>query len=157
MPRTPSDYSKTILYKFVCNDLSIVDEYIGHTTHFIKRKNHHKASCMGNTGNSVCKLYTMINNNGGWDNWTMIEIEKYPCRDGNEARARERYHYELSNANMNDRSPFGRLLNNSDRAKEWRENKGKKICLCGKSISACNFKRHLLICQSSSSSSSPDV
>jgi len=42
MPRTPVDYSKTIIYKIVCKDLSIVDLYVGHTTdlekiNYIKR------------------------------------------------------------------------------------------------------------------------
>ena len=31
----------------------------------------------------------MIRENGDWNNWSMIEIEKYPCNDDNEARARE--------------------------------------------------------------------
>ena len=35
----------------------------------------------------------------------MIEIEKYPCNDKNEACTRERYYYELLNANMNIQCP----------------------------------------------------
>jgi len=35
----------------------------------------------------------------------MLEIEKYPCKDGNEARLRERYWYEQLNANMNMVNP----------------------------------------------------
>ena len=45
MPRKPIDYSKTISYKIVCNDLSITDCYVGHTTDFTKRKSHHKSDC----------------------------------------------------------------------------------------------------------------
>jgi hypothetical protein len=36
----------------------------------------------------------------------MIEVEKYPCCDGNEARARERHWIETLNANLNCTSPF---------------------------------------------------
>ena len=43
--------------------------------------------------------------NGNWNNWSMIEIEKYPCNDENEARSRERYWYEVLNANMNTQCP----------------------------------------------------
>jgi hypothetical protein len=36
----------------------------------------------------------------------MIEIEKYACNDGNEARARERHYYDLLNSNLNTIQPF---------------------------------------------------
>lgn len=45
MPRKIIDYSKTIMYKFVCNDLSTTDCYVGHTTDFRKRKSEHKSHC----------------------------------------------------------------------------------------------------------------
>ena len=48
-----------------------------------------------------CKIYQCIRDNGGWENWNMIEIEKYPCNDGNEARKRERYWYETLGASLN--------------------------------------------------------
>jgi len=34
MPKTEIDYSSTIIYKLVCNDLNITDNYVGHTTNF---------------------------------------------------------------------------------------------------------------------------
>jgi predicted GIY-YIG superfamily endonuclease len=45
MPIKIIDYTKTIFYKIVCNDLNIKECYIGHTTNFRKRKNHHKTVC----------------------------------------------------------------------------------------------------------------
>ena len=106
MPRTPTDYAKTVMYKFVCKDLAIADTYVGHTTDFRKRKNRHKTSCNGKGTNKNYKIYKTINENGGWDNWDMIEIEKYSCNDGSEARARERYWYETLNATMNVYRPI---------------------------------------------------
>lgn len=104
MPRLPIDYSKTVIYKIVCNNLNIKDLYVGSTTDFRRRKSQHKSSC---EANKILKVYTMINANGGWDNWTMIEIEKYTdCLDGNQSRTRERHYYELLNANMNSRMPI---------------------------------------------------
>ena len=35
MPKSNCDYSRTVIYKIVCNDLSITDCYVGHTTEFI--------------------------------------------------------------------------------------------------------------------------
>jgi hypothetical protein len=34
MPCKPVDYSRTLMYKLVCNDLNITDVYTGHTTDF---------------------------------------------------------------------------------------------------------------------------
>ena len=45
MPKLPIDYSKTIIYKIVCNDTNITDCYVGHTTDITRRKAHHKCSC----------------------------------------------------------------------------------------------------------------
>ena len=107
MPRKAIDYQKVIIYKLVCDDLSIKDLYVGHTTDFTNRKKSHKACCLNsNTRDYNYKVYKMIRDNGGWDNWSMIAIEKYPCNDDLEARARERYWYEVLNANMNSQCPI---------------------------------------------------
>jgi len=102
MPRSPIDYSKTSIYKFVCKDLNITDIYVGHTTCWKDRKRAHK-KCWNNVNNKKyhLKIYQGIRENGGWDNWDMIEIEKYSCKDTNEAKARERYWVEFYGANLN--------------------------------------------------------
>ena len=107
MPKTEINYYNTIIYRIICKDLDVSDAYIGHTTNFIKRKNQHKAYCIYNTTGrkTDLKIYKTIKDNGGWDNWDMIEIEKYPCIDANEARARERYWYEQHNSTLNVQKP----------------------------------------------------
>ena len=46
MPRTPIDYSKTLIYKLVHKeDYDNENIYIGSTTDFVKRKNSHKSCC----------------------------------------------------------------------------------------------------------------
>jgi hypothetical protein len=92
MPRKAMNYSKTVIYKLVCNNLEITDIYVGSTTNFKVRKNNHKSDCNNEKQKPYNqKKYITIRENGGWDNWSMIEIEKFPCNDDNEARARERY------------------------------------------------------------------
>ena len=103
MPKTNIDYSKVVLYKIVCKDLNITDCYVGHTTNFRRRKFQHKSSSSNEKNN--LKVYEMIRLNGNWENWEMIEIEKYPCSDANEAGARERYWYEFLHANLNCNKP----------------------------------------------------
>ena len=106
MTKTKIDYSKGLIYKFVCNDLECKDIYVGSTTNFTKRKNVHKYDCNNEKAKGYnYKVYQIIRENGGWDNWSMIEIEKYPCNDGNELRARERMKYEELKGNMNIRIP----------------------------------------------------
>ena len=106
MPRQPINYQNTIIYKIVCNNLAITDCYVGHTTDFVMRRCRHKHAYHLDEHKQHYKVYQMIRDNGGWDNWTMVEIEKYPCKDRNEAAARERYWYEqLNTAKMNMLKP----------------------------------------------------
>ena len=106
MPRVPIDYANTIVYKIVCNDLNITECYVGHTTNFVQRKNQHRKTCVNEKGQVYnCKLYKTIRENGGWENYSMIEIEKYPCNDVNEARAKEREYYEKLNSSLNSKNP----------------------------------------------------
>ena len=120
MPRIPIDYSKTIIYKLVHNeDYDNANIYIGSTTDFVKRKNAHKNCC--NTENSRGyndKRYQYIRENGGWNCFNMIEVEKYPCNDGNEARAREEYWRCLFNAQLN--------VNRAYRTEEEKKEQDKK-------------------------------
>jgi hypothetical protein len=107
MPKKIIDYSKTIIYKIVCNDLNITEVYVGHTTNFINRKAKHKSDCNNPNSKSYnFKIYNTIRQNGGFENWSMIEIEKFQdCNDIKEVSARERYWYELLNAKLNTNCP----------------------------------------------------
>ena len=156
MPRKPINYKKVIIYKLVCNDLLITDLYVGHTTDFTNRKKSHKGcSLNANYTGYNCKVYKMIREKGGWNNWSMIEIEKYPCNDDNEARARERYWYEVLNANMNTQCPILNVDEKKHKIKEYGNNyyvqnkdniKQKKNekhqCLCGGCYTTVNKSIH---------------
>ena len=121
MPKVPLNFQNTVIYKIVCNDLNIEDVYVGHTTNFTKRKCHHKSNSTNQNGKKYeLKLYKSIREHGGFENWSMIEIEKYPCNDLQEASKKERYYFELLNARLN-------MVNPSRSQKEYREmNKDKK-------------------------------
>jgi hypothetical protein len=107
MPRLPIDFSKTQMYKIVCNDLTITEVYVGHTTNWIKRKNGHKSCCNNkNTKKYTMKIYTIIRANGGWTNWSMVLIEDFPCTNLLEACKRERELYEQYDAKMNTVKPY---------------------------------------------------
>ena len=106
MPKIEIDYANTIIYKIVCNDLNITECYVGHTTNFVQRKNQHKTTCLNEKDKHYnYKLYKTIRENGGWLNYAMIELEKYPCNDVNEACAKEREYYEKLNSLLNTNKP----------------------------------------------------
>ena len=107
MPRTPIDYSNTIMYRLVCKDTNITECYIGHTTDFTKRKYQHKFATLNpKSGKYNIKVYSFIRDNGNWQNWDMIEIEKVNCLDSNEARKRERYWSEEYKSTLNSFRPI---------------------------------------------------
>jgi hypothetical protein len=148
MPKREIDYSKTVIYKIVCNDLTVKDCYVGSTTDFRKRKTQHKHSCICSNEKNNLKVYNFIRDNGGWDNWTMVLVEEYPCDTSLKAHARERHYIEQLNANLNKNIPTRtrterRQNPNSNDAlydKEYRKKyykvnvekrKIKEHCICG--------------------------
>lgn len=115
MPRTNIDYSNTIIYKLCCKDINITEIYVGHTTDMRKRKYQHKTAC----NNEISKkynynVYQFIRDNGGFENWDMIEIERFEAIDGNDARKKERYWIEELKATLN-------MIIPSRTHKEWEE------------------------------------
>jgi hypothetical protein len=107
MPKTNIDYSNTIIYKIFCNDETVTDLYVGHTTNFVQRKYAHKISCTHEkTKNYNCKLYKIIRANGGWTNWTMEIVNFFNCKDHTEARIKEQEYFLLLKATLNSIEPF---------------------------------------------------
>lgn len=161
MAKKKINYANTSMYKLVCNDLSVKDVYVGHTTLFRTRKSMHKTKCNNvNDASYNLLVYRVIRENGGWDAWQMIEIEKYPCNDENESTSRERHWYELLKATMNFQVPNRSIkewkLDNKDHVKEVKkeyESKNKEqirerkkkseTCICGSIIRSCHRSKHL--------------
>ena len=135
MPIT--DYSKTIMYKFVCNDLNVTDCYVGHTINMTKRKYKHKSICHNEKDkHHNLKIYQIIRENGGWSNWSMILVEKFPCKDKPEACKREREIFEELGAKMNMLIPYRTQEEykeyHEEYDKQYREDHKEKIEQYGK-------------------------
>lgn len=140
MPRNAIDYSNTIIYKLCCNDPSITDVYVGHTTNFTRRKQCHKQACNIETNTAYnFYVYQFIRDNGGWMNWSMVEIEKILCIDSKDAAKHERRYFELLGATLNKKVPsrpkteYRKIYNeehHEDRkieSKEYREKNKERI------------------------------
>jgi hypothetical protein len=107
MPKAEIDYSNTIFYKIYCKDTNIKDLYVGLTTNFVQRKHAHKQSCKNEKAtNHNCKLYKVIRNAGGWDNWQMEIIAFHNCKDSHEAHKKEQEYFETLGATLNSIEPL---------------------------------------------------
>ena len=123
MPRKPIDYCNTHFYKIVCRDLHIKDCYVGHTTDLVKRRYAHKTRCFNtNSDKHNIYLYQFIRENGGWDNWEIINIETRSCKDSLEAKTIEREFTENLKANLNLRKAFQTPDEKIEGKKIWRDN-----------------------------------
>ena len=120
MPKESMDYSKCIIYKIqhINNDELL---YVGHTTNFNKRKYNHKSSVNNEKGNLYnLKLYQMIRENGGWDNFNMIVIKEFPCQNLREAEAEEDKVMREMKATMN-------MIRAFHPKEEWCEDNKEKL------------------------------
>ena len=133
-----SKYSNTVIYKIVCKDVNINLVYVGHTINFNRRRLDHKTKCNNAKSKSYnSKKYSEIRNNGGWSNFNMIEIEKYPCSNKYEACKREQHYYEKLNANLNDCVPGSRFISQ----KQYNEQNKERIKLYQKAYKEQNKER----------------
>lgn len=122
MPKLPINYNRTIIYKIVkIGDSENANVYVGSTTEFTKRKYLHQYNCCNDTRISHFKVYDFIRQNGGWEEWNMIEIEKYPCNDKREAEAREEYWRCYLKAQLNSKRAFITEDELTDYKKEYRK------------------------------------
>ena len=97
------NYNKSSIYKLCCKDVNIKEEYVGSTTRFERRKMEHKYRCKSSDNN--CYVYQFINENGGIDNWDMIQIEEVNVNNRRELETRERYWIEFLKAELNCNIP----------------------------------------------------
>ena len=124
MTKIQIDYSKVCIYKLCCKNTDIKDIYVGHTTNFEQRKNGHKRSCEIEKKETI--VYKFIRENGGWTNWSMVQIENYNCDNKRQAEIRERYWIETLEAKLNTNNPITTKDEKEKQKQDWYE-KNKKI------------------------------
>ena len=135
------NYQISFIYKICCMDLTIQDIYIGSTINFRSRKRQHKECCNNEKSSHYnMKIYNFIRENGGWDNWNMIQIKELSCNSKLELHAEERKTYEELKPTLNTQKP-------NRNQKEWdKEHKWKRLipisCECGCKITKSHMERH---------------
>jgi hypothetical protein len=105
-----------IFYKIYCEDNEYV--YVGSTCNFNNRKRQHKENTILDNEKNKQKVYKTIRENGGWENWKMIQIgtrEQITKRQAEQIE--EEYRLELK-AELNDKRAYL-----DKQSKEYKEQK----------------------------------
>ena len=83
-------------------------------------------------------MYTLIRNNGGWDNFSMLAIEHYKCNNNIEAKQKERYYIKQLHATLNSsirtRTEKEYSTDNKDITKQYYDNNKDKFLEKGNKI-----------------------
>ena len=119
------NYDKSTIYKLCCKDPEITDIYVGSTTNFSRRKTDHKSNCYNENGRCHhLKVYKTIRDFGGWNNWDMVEIERYCATDKKDLHSRERFWLEELGATLNKVIP---TRSDAEQKAEYRAKNKDKI------------------------------
>jgi len=131
MPKTPTDYSKSVIYK-----IEHIDKpellYVGSTTDFTKRKSQHKHNCINEQRSKYnIKLYQIIRDNGNWESFKCMIICEFPCNSKTELLIEEENHRKQLQANLNSYKAFisndESIIYKKQTDKIYRDNNKEKI------------------------------
>ena len=124
MPKLPINYENACIYQIVCKDVNITEKYIGSTTNLIQRRRAHKTVCCNdNAKRHNTFVYQFIRENGSFDNWDVVLVEKViDCKDNQNLHKRERFYIESLKAELNKYIP-------NRTQKEYREDNKHKIAV----------------------------
>ena len=113
-------YPEYIIYK-LCSD-ECDDFYIGSTRNIVQRRKTHKSSCNNeNDGGYNTKKSKTIRDNGGWESWRLVPVERLENVSRFEAECREEVvRFEL-NALMNTRKASCGGMSKSEYNAEYRQ------------------------------------
>jgi hypothetical protein len=165
------NYTKAVVYKLCCRNVKISDIYVGSSCNFTKRKWDHKSKCNNeNSKDHHSYVYEFIRQNGGFENWDMIIVEKYPTTDKSNLHTRERHWIETLQSTLNKQIPTQTkkehyvknidkikktqkeyCLKNIDKIKKTKKEhyvknidkiKEKITCECGSIVNKNNLSRH---------------
>jgi predicted GIY-YIG superfamily endonuclease len=99
-------YDNFVIYKIYQTEFPDI-LYIGSTTNFSNRKSSHKKNC----NNRVSKkyhypIYQYIRNCGGFEQFKIEIVEKFPCKTKNEGLLKEKELIKFYNAKLNTIKPI---------------------------------------------------
>ncbi len=128
MTTRPFNSKNAGIYKISCKDENVKEIYVGSSTNFKCRKNNHKSDCNNEKSrNYNYNLYKYIRENGGWDNFEMVEVCKATeCINKSELLKKENEYIKLLGATLNFKSPT-RIKSKNEYSKDWYEENKEKL------------------------------
>ena len=135
-----SRYTNSIVYKLCCTDVNVTDEYVGSTCNFAKRKSNHKHACNTETSDKYnLPVYQYIRENGGWENWQMIQLLSFSCQTAREKELKEREYVDLLKPKLNRQVPTRGMKEYHELHKVKQES---TPCECGSRCTPSNKTQH---------------
>ena len=136
------------------DDLKETNIYIGSTNNMKMRKHQHCSCCNNESDRDYNqRKYVYMRDNGGWENWEMLEMEK--CDNEEEAKMAENYLYDLLKPTLNTLRPYrspeeNKKLNYESNMRSREKNKHKYAakssaivtCECGLERTHGHLSRH---------------
>ena len=117
-------------YNIISNNVNDNNIYTGKTTDMVHRyQKHIIAGTNPNCKEYNSKVYKYIRSTGGWDNWTIYEIDSKFCTKKQSRALEDKYIVEYSTLNSKRERPFDIKVyyeNNKGYAKEYQKEYRKK-------------------------------
>ena len=108
------------VYKIVCKDETIKENYVGSSFDFKSRLHGHKCNCHNEKRRGYnLKVYQFIREHGGWDNWNMIKIIDVDCEDKSELRYYEQLYISSLNPTLNCKKSYTTEEDKKEYIKEY--------------------------------------
>ena len=149
------NYKNAVIYKIYNNENNSLC-YIGSTCNFRARKSEHKSICYNKKRKQYnSKIYQMIRDNGGWEAFTCVIIEEYPCESKVQLCMRENEYMIEYKVNMNvlraytsreEKKQYSKQydIDNVDKIRErTKKHRSQKVtCECGCILTQHALTRH---------------
>jgi hypothetical protein len=99
-------YENGVIYMIKHKTDDTKEYYIGSTKDFKTRRRAHKKVCNNqNSKQSNCKVYKYIRENGSWDEWELLLIYDYPCKNRDELKLEEQRAIKEYKSTLNKELP----------------------------------------------------
>ena len=129
-------YENGVIYMIKHKTDDTKEYYIGSSYDFKNRCSTHKSNCNNEKSKDYnLKVYQYIRENGNWNEWTIVKLYDYPCKNKNELHLEEQIAVKEYKSKLNSRVPARTqkeyCIDNKDKIleqrKEYRNNNKEKI------------------------------
>lgn len=128
-----ANYNESRIYKIYCTLSTINEFYIGSSTRYEERCMLHKSDCTNiNSPRYSYKLYDYIRKNGGWENFTVEVLEKYPCKNRIELNIREEWWKQQEQPTLNTNKAHTTIEELKEQQQKYHQHYQRKVKQCDK-------------------------